>query len=162
MAIIGCRPQTTSSTSSSNNDNKGSSSGGIAWRSRGTIEIEYNPTYTGLFQMALKKRRPIFISFYTDWCATCAFLNEGMIQKQPIVGVLEEDFVSYIIDAERGDGYKLAVEYKIAAYPTILFLNSEGQEISRYVGIPDEHKVIQYAKSAIQAEDKFQETKQKK
>lgn len=124
--------------------------------------MAYNPTYTGLFQMALKKRRPIFISFYTDWCTTCPFLNEGVIQKQPVVGILEEDFVSYIIDAERGDGYKLAVEYKIAAFPTILYLNSEGEEISRYVGIPDEHKIIQFAKSAIQAEDKFQEMKQKK
>jgi hypothetical protein len=41
-------------------------------------------------------------------------------------------------------------------------LNSEGVEISRYVGVPDEHKVIQYAKSAIQAEKKFQNEKQKK
>lgn len=112
--------------------------------------------------MALKKRRPIFISFYTDWCTTCPFMNEGMIQKQPIVDLLEENFVSYIIDAERGDGYKLAMEYKIAAFPTILYLNSEGEEISRYVGIPDEHKVLQYAKAAIQAEDKFQEIKNKK
>jgi hypothetical protein len=85
-----------------------------------------------------------------------------MIKKQPIIDLLEENFVSYLIDAERSDGYKLASEYNIAAYPTILYLNSEGVEISRYVGVPDEHKVIQYAKSAIQAEKKFQNEKQKK
>jgi thioredoxin-related protein len=84
-----------------------------------------------------------------------------MIKKQPIVSLLEDDFVSYIIDAERGDGYKLANEYKIAAFPTILYLNSEGEEISRYVGLPGEHKVLQLTKSAIQAEDKFREMKQK-
>ena len=159
ITIVSCRPQKT--TTSSNNSDKNTTGGNI-WRLGGAIEVEYNPTYTGLFQMALKKRRPIFISFYTDWCTTCPFMNEGMIQKQPIVDLLEENFVSYIIDAERGDGYKLAMEYKIAAFPTILYLNSEGEEISRYVGIPDEHKVLQYAKSAIQAEDKFQEIKNKK
>jgi thiol:disulfide interchange protein len=159
MTIVSCRPQKT--TTSSNNSDKSTTSGNT-WRIGGAIDVKYNPTYTGLFQMALKKRRPIFISFYTDWCTTCPFMNEGMIQKQPIVDLLEENFVSYIIDAERGDGHKLAVEYNIAALPTILFLNSEGEEISRYVGLPTEHKVLQYAKSAIQAEDKFQEMKQKK
>jgi thiol-disulfide isomerase/thioredoxin len=160
IAIVSCRPQKT--TTSSGDTDKNTAYNGNIWRFRGTIEVAYNPTYTGLFQKALKKRRPIFISFYTDWCTTCPFFNEGMIQKQPIVSLLEENFVSYIIDAERGDGYKLAVEYKIAVYPTILYLNSQGEEISRYVGIPDEHKVLQFAKSAIQAEEKFQEMKEKK
>jgi thiol-disulfide isomerase/thioredoxin len=158
ILIVGCRPQKTT-TSGNNSDKNGT--GGNFWRLGGAIEVKYNPTYTGLFQMALKKRRPIFISFYTDWCTTCPFMNEGMIKKQPIVSLLEDDFVSYIIDAERGDGYKLANEYKIAAFPTILYLNSEGEEISRYVGLPGEHKVLQLTKSAIQAEDKFREMKQK-
>ena len=156
--MISCRPQKkTSSSSGSGSENAYS---GNIWRFRGTIEVEYNPTYTGLFQKALKKRRPIFLAFYTDWCTTCPFLNEGMIKKQPVVSLLEENFVSYLIDAERGDGYKLANEYNVAAYPTILYLNSEGEEISRYVGVPDEHKIIQYGKSAIQAEDKFQKSKE--
>jgi thiol:disulfide interchange protein len=159
IVMISCRPQKKTMASSSNSETTYS---GNIWRFRGTIEIEYNPTYTGLFQKAFKKRRPIFLAFYTDWCTTCPFLNEGMIKKRPIINLLEENFVSYLIDAERSDGYKLASEYNIAAYPTILYLNSEGVEISRYVGVPDEHKVIQYAKSAIQAEKKFQNEKQKK
>lgn len=152
-----CQPQKTTT-----NTNESSTSSGNFWNFGGAVEVEFNPTYTGLFQKALKKRRPIFISFYTDWCLTCPYMNENRIQKQPIIALLEENFVSYIIDVERSDGYKLANEYKIAAYPTILFLNSEGEEISRYIGVPDQHKVIQLGKSALQAEERFQKMKDRK
>lgn len=157
LALISCRPQ--KSTSNHTNKKSGKNSGSF-WKVRGTIELEKNPSYTGLFQKAVKKRRPVFISFYTDWCTTCSFMNDQMIQKQPIVGFLEEEYVGFMIDAEAGDGYKLAMEYNIAAYPTILFLNSEGEEISRYIGLPDDYKVMQLAKSALIAEDKFQKMKE--
>lgn len=155
--LMGCRPQ----KKTSNSNGKTESSGNI-WKFRGRIELKENPRYTSLFQAALKKRRPIFISFYTDWCTTCPYMNDEMIKKQPTIRFLEEEFVSYIVDAELADGYKLALEYKIAVYPTILFLTSEGVEISRYVGLPDEYKVNQLAKSAVIAEEKFQKMKQQK
>jgi len=157
--LLSCRPQ--KNNSSGNSKKKSESSGGNIWKFRGTIEIEDNPNYTKIFQTALRKKRPIFISFYTDWCTTCPFMNDEMIRKQPIVKLLEDEFVSYIVDAESAGGYKLANEYKIAAYPTILLLNSEGEEISRYVGLADEYKVMQLSKSAIIAEEKFQKKKEK-
>lgn len=156
--LIGCRPQQNNSSGNRNSKEQG---GGRVWKFRGVVEIEDNPSYTGIFQKSLKKNRPIFISFYTDWCTTCPFMNDEMIKKQPIVNFLEENFVGYIIDAELADGYKIATEYKVPAYPTILFLNSEGEEISRYLGLPDEYKVMQLAKSAVIAEEAFQKRKQK-
>lgn len=159
MVLVSCRPQksTTVGSNSKSNDKETRT----FWKVRGTVEIEENPTYTGLFQKAIKKRRPIFISFYSDWCETCPHMNEEMIRKQPIIGYLEDEFVSFLVDAETAEGYKLATEYKIAAYPTILFLNSEGEEISRYIGLIDDYKVMQMAKSAVLAEDKFQKKKER-
>lgn len=159
MTLVSCRPQRSNiSGKSSKSEVKETRT---FWKVRGTVEIENNPTYTGVFQKAIRKRRPIFISFYSDWCETCPYMNEEMIQKQPIVGYLEDEFVSFIVDAETSEGYKLATDYNIAAYPTILFLNSEGEEISRYIGLVDDYKIMQMAKSAVIAEDKFQKIKEK-
>lgn len=159
IALVGCRPQQTTTGSKKSISNTGETR--TFWKVRGKEEIKENPTYTGLFQRAIKKRRPIFISFYSDWCETCPHMNEEMIKKQPIIGYLEEEFVSFLVDAETAEGYKLATEYNIAVYPTILFLNSEGEEISRYIGLIDDYKVMQMAKSAVIAEDKFQKMKEK-
>lgn len=159
IALVSCRPQ--KSTTGSKNSKSEVNETRTFWKVRGTIEIEENPTYTEVFQKAIKKRRPIFISFYADWCTTCPYMNEEMIKKQPIVGYLEDEFVSFLVDGETAEGYKLATEYNIAAYPSILFLNSEGTEISRFIGLIDDYKIMQMAKSAIIAEDKFQKIKEK-
>ena len=102
------------------------------------------------------------ISFYTDWCTTCPFLQEEIIKKQPIIGLLEDNFVSYFADAELADGNKLANEYGVLAYPTVLFLNSEGEEISKYVGLPTDNDLLKFVKSAMSEEEKFQRKKERK
>ncbi|MFK7947539.1 MAG: thioredoxin domain-containing protein [Saprospiraceae bacterium] len=159
ITLVSCRPQqTTTGSKKPKTDVKETRT---FWKVRGTVEIKENPNYTSVFQKAIKKRRPIFISFYSNWCEVCPHMNEEMIKKQPIIGYLEDEFVSFLVNAETTEGYKLATEYSIAAYPTILFLNSEGEEISRYIGLADDYKVMQMAKSAVLAEDKFQKLKEK-
>jgi thiol:disulfide interchange protein len=157
LSLWSCRPQKT--TSSGDKTEKKSNS---FWRFRGTFEIVDNPGYTEVFQTALSKGRPVMISFYTDWCTTCPFLQEEVIKKQPIISLLEENFVSFFVDAELSDGAKLANEYNVLAYPTVLFLNSESEEISKYVGLPTDNDLLKFVKSAISEEEKFQKKKARK
>lgn len=156
-SLWSCRPQRTTSSKE-----KTEETSGYFWRFRGTFEIIDNPKYTEVFQTALKKQRPVMISFYTDWCTTCPFLQAEIIKKQPIIGLLEENFVSFFVDAELVDGNKLASEYGILAYPTVLFLNSESEEISKYVGLPTDNDLLKFVKSAIKEEEKFQKRKDRK
>ncbi len=102
------------------------------------------------------------ISFYTDWCTTCPFLQEEIIKKQPIISLVEENLVTFLMDAELLDGSKIANEYGVLAYPTVLFLNSEGEEISKYVGLPSDNDLLKFVKSAISEEEKFQRKKERK
>jgi len=158
LSLWSCRPQRTTSNSNAKDKEKTSS----FWKFRGTVDIIENPKYTEVFQTALSKKRPIMISFYTDWCTTCPFLQEEIIKKQPIIGLLEDNFVSYFADAELADGNKLANEYGVLAYPTVLFLNSEGEEISKYVGLPTDNDLLKFVKSAMSEEEKFQRKKERK
>ncbi len=159
IAFVSCQPQ--KSTTDNTTSKPTTSNSRTFWKVGGTVEIEENPNYTRIFQRAIKKRRPIFLSFYSEWCVTCPYMNEEMVKKQPIIGYLEDEFVSFLVDAETMEGYKLATEYNIAAYPTILFLNSEGEEISRYIGLIDDYTIMKMAKSAVLAEDKFQREKER-
>jgi thiol:disulfide interchange protein len=155
ICLFSCRPQKTTSSKEKTEERS-------LWRFRGTVDIIENPEYTEVFQTALKKQRPVMISFYADWCTTCPFLQEEIIKKQPIIGLLEDNFVSYFIDAELPDGNRLTNEYGILAYPTVLFLNSEGEEISKYVGLPTDNDLLKFVKSAINEEEKFQKRKARK
>lgn len=88
-------------------------------------------------------------------------MNDEIIQQSSFNYYLENEFVSFLVDAETMEGNKLAQEYQVVAYPTVLFLNSEGQEISKHIGVVSENKVMQLAKSAVIAEDRFQKMKER-
>lgn len=159
LLIGGCRPPQEAASELEETESTAESSRTF-WKVAGRIEIENNPSFTHVFQRAVRKRRPIFISYYAKWCETCPYMNEETVTQPPVSLYLENEFVSFLVDAETNEGNALAKEYQVVAYPTIIFLNSEGEEISRHIGLATEHKIMQLAKSAVIAEDKFQRTKE--
>ncbi len=44
------------------------------------------------------------------------------------------NFISLKIDAEKGEGPDLVKQYKIPGYPTLIFVNADGNEIDRIIG----------------------------
>jgi thiol:disulfide interchange protein len=158
--VVGCRPQEVTIVESEVTEPTTENTRTF-WKIPGRVSIENNPNFTYVFQKAIKKRRPIFISFYSEWCETCPYMNDEIIQQSSFNYYLENEFVSFLVDAETMEGNKLAQEYQVVAYPTVLFLNSEGQEISKHIGVVSENKVMQLAKSAVIAEDRFQKMKER-
>jgi len=64
----------------------------------------------------------------------------------PLVGAAyNERFINYQLDAEIGEGLILARQYRIASYPTALFLTPDGQVIHRGVGYGGINGMVQQA-----------------
>ncbi|MHC5009495.1 MAG: hypothetical protein ACYTG6_00925 [Planctomycetota bacterium] len=53
---------------------------------------------------------------------------------QPEVGQALASFVSIQVDAENGEGESLAARYGISAFPTLLVVDADGDEIDRIIG----------------------------
>lgn len=89
----------------------------------------------------------IMIDIYTDWCVPCKELDKRIFQDTKIGHFINERFISLKINAEKGVGPELCKKYQVpASYPTVLFLDSEGKEIDRIVGLfakEDYFKTIQ-------------------
>jgi thiol:disulfide interchange protein len=80
---------------------------------------------------AREKNRPVMIDFFTDWCGWCKTLD-NTTYADAAVAKKAEQFISLKIDA---DGQRsLAARYKVGAFPTILFIDTEGREIHRVIG----------------------------
>lgn len=96
---------------------------------------------------AKQNGKSIMIDYYTDWCVPCKELDKHIFQDTTISRFINEKFVSLKINAEKEDGIKLGKKYQLPqAYPTVLFLDSEGKEVDRIVGLfgkEDYFKTIQ-------------------
>lgn len=99
--------------------------------------------------MAEAKRsgKPLMLDFYTEWCTWCKKLEKDTYSNKD-VEALSERFVCAKIDADKNRG--LVVKYMVRGYPTVVFLNPDGQMTKMVSGYlpPDEFSgVMKFALS---------------
>ena len=87
------------------------------------------------FKTALEKaktdQRPLMVDFYTEWCGWCKKLDSDTY-SDPKVGDISKNFICVKVDADKN--HDDAAKYQIQGYPTIIFLDYEGNIAERVVG----------------------------
>jgi thiol:disulfide interchange protein len=73
------------------------------------------------------------IDMYTDWCGWCDRMSETTFQHER-VQQLVQDFICVKVNAESDAGRGLVERYDVSGYPTILFLDADGELIHKVVG----------------------------
>ena len=80
--------------------------------------------------------RGVIIDFYADWCIPCKELD-ALTFSDPEVIKVSEEFETYKADLTETlspDVEQLREKYKIVGVPTVLILNSKGEEAERITG----------------------------
>ncbi len=83
--------------------------------------------------------KSVIIDFYADWCIPCKELD-ALTFSDPRVIKLSEEFNTYKADMTKSldsDVEALRDKYKIIGVPTVLILNSKGEEVERITGFVD-------------------------
>lgn len=91
-------------------------------------------TWSEVTAKAKRDNKPIFVDFYTSWCAPCKVIATTVFPDAKLGRIYNDKFVNYKIDAEKGEGVELAKKYGVAAYPTFVYLDSNGELINKIVG----------------------------
>ncbi len=80
--------------------------------------------------------RGVIIDFYADWCIPCKELD-ALTFSDPEVIKVSEEFETYKADLTETlspEVEQLREKYKIVGVPTVLILNSKGEEVERITG----------------------------
>jgi len=104
--------------------------------------ISWRYDLSGALKAAKKEQKPIMIDFYTDWCGWCKKLDRDTYSDSR-VQKLAGQFICVKVDGDRNADS--IGKYNIRGYPTILFLDSNGnivQQIPGYVGPADFSKTM--------------------
>lgn len=91
-------------------------------------------TWSEMIGKAKEQNKLIFVDFYTTWCAPCKVVTTTVFPDPKLGRLYNEKFVNYKIDAEKGEGVELAKKYGVSAFPTFLYINGDGEVVSRLVG----------------------------
>lgn len=91
-------------------------------------------SYASVCAKAKAENKLVFIDFYTSWCGPCKAMAQTVFKEDTVGRYFNSHFISYKIDAEKGEGKALAAKYDVKLYPTYLFLDARGAVFNRAIG----------------------------
>ncbi len=111
--------------------------------------------YKGSFKDALaaaqQKKLPLFVDVCTDWCAPCKRMEQEIFILPEVGEFYNQHFISFRLNAEKGEGPALAKKYGVSAYPTWLYLDANGTLRSRRSDFLPATEFIEAGRSALGA-----------
>lgn len=91
------------------------------------------------FAAAKQEGKPVLLDTWAVWCAPCKLMDQTTYKDKTVVEAALR-FVPLKVDA---DVHKTIIQrYQIDAFPTVLFLDGEGREITRLLGFVDAKKLL--------------------
>ena len=105
-------------------------------------------SYTGGKHQSNNSGKPIMVDVYADWCGWCKTLDEETYSDARVIELAADSFISVKINGD--NDYDFAMKYGIRNYPTILFVDSEGNEIHRVIGFRNADRFLDDMKTAMQ------------
>lgn len=93
-----------------------------------------NGTYAEVLAKAKQENKVLMIDFFTDWCKWCVEIEKKVYTNAEVADFANSFQVNWKIDAEKGEGVNLAKKYNVTGYPTIVFVDGNGDEIDRIIG----------------------------
>lgn len=122
---------------------------------KGDAGIEFfHGTWNETLAAAKKQKKLIFVDAYAVWCGPCKYMSNNVFPDAKVGEFFNKNFVSYKFDMEKGEGPQFSSKYKITAYPTLLFINADGEVVYRTMGARDVNGFIKLGEEALAANKK--------
>lgn len=112
--------------------------------------------------LAKKQNKAVMLEFTgSDWCPPCIMMAKKVFSKKEFVEKASEDYVLVHLDFPNGDeelkkkNEPYAEKYEIEGFPTIVLLDSEGEEFDRFVAssFPDMEKFLAKLSQSLENKD---------
>lgn len=98
---------------------------------------------------AKAENKPIFIDVYATWCGPCKYLSREVFVEEELGAYMNENFINLKLNGEEGDGDYLMAQFGLDAYPTMLYLSADKEELNRIVGAVSADEILEVSKGVI-------------
>lgn len=92
---------------------------------------------------AKAENKMILVDAFTYWCGPCKMMDKQLFHNnQEVADLVNTHFIAFKTECEHDAGLVFARKYKVNAYPTLLFFNSNGELLDKQIGFNDDQQAF--------------------
>ena len=114
--------------------------------------------YKGSWEEALIEAQAqdkiIFVDAYAKWCGPCKRMAKNVFTQDKVGAFFNDNFINLKLDMEEAEGLTFGKNYPVTAFPTLFFLDSEGNILKKSVGGKQAEDLIELGRMAIKSFDR--------
>lgn len=116
-------------------------------------EAEGIQFFQGSWKEAVKKakseNKPIFVDAYAVWCGPCKWMARNIFTDPEVASFYNENFINVQLNMEKDEGLLFSRTYRVNAYPTLLYFDSDGKPVQREMGAKMKDHFINIGKQVL-------------
>lgn len=109
----------------------------------------YSGNWEEVCRKAAGENKVIFLDVYTSWCGPCKKMASEVFTLPEVGSFFNTHFINYKIDAEKGEGIKLAERLGVKSYPSCFFLSPKEKIVASFVGAKNQKAILAEGKKAL-------------
>lgn len=106
---------------------------------------------------AKKQQKVIFIDAYATWCGPCKRMSREVFPNEEVGKFFNRYFINMKLDMEKGEGLKFRKEYPVSAFPTLFFVNGNGEVVQKVKGAQSVAGFLDLGKKVLSLSDNSEE-----
>ncbi len=126
----------------------------LLWACSDPEQDETSPFFSGTWEQALAEARSsgkdIYIFAVTKWCTPCETTEKHIYPGPKVTDFLHTHFVAMKLDADSGDGRRMAMKYRLDWYPAHLIFNNQGLLVYKAFGGLDAEGIFKVLEEGLQ------------
>lgn len=112
------------------------------------IEFVQEQPFAQILEKAKAEGKLIFMDCFTTWCGPCKRLSAQTFPDPSVGSMFNERFINVKMDMEKGEGPELSARFGVRAYPTLLWIDGDGNVKHRAMGYMEPEGLIAQARTA--------------
>jgi len=111
--------------------------------------------FSAILAQAKKENKLIFMDCWATWCRPCIQMANTAFKDNAAADFYNTTFVNAKFDMEKGEGIDLKNKYNVNVFPTLLFIDGDGNVVHRSAGGRDAAGIIALGKVALNPTERF-------
>lgn len=113
----------------------------------------FEGTWEETLAKAKEENKLIFVDAYTSWCGPCKKMAKLTFTDEKVGKMFNEKYVNQKMDMESVDNTSFISKYPVRAYPTLFFINGDGEVVHTAVGFQDVNGLLSFSAAAEKKDD---------